>query len=251
MIEIRCPRCNYSRMISPEKIPQGIRWVRCPQCGTRFQYEPKGRTTEAKEKGGIPWERRLQVGFWTSIKQTLGRVIFSPKRAFSGMSVRDGLREPLAFGLLVGSAGTMSGLFWEFIVTTTGIVEPWWGRFSGSLSLPLLFLALIFLSPLLVTISLFVVSLFVHLLLLLVRGGTSGFGATFRVMAYSQATRVWSMVPFIGSPVGLIWRTIIQIIGLKEAHKISYGKIALAFLIPLALLIVIIIIGAFLFISRL
>ncbi len=251
MIEIRCPQCNYSRMISPEKIPRGIKWVRCPQCRTRFEYEPKAVDTAIKKKRGIPWERRFQLGLWTSIKQTLGSVIFSPKRAFSGMSVRDGLREPLAFGLLVGSVGTMSGLFWEFIVATTGIVEPWWGRFSGSLSLPLLFLGLIFLSPLLVTINLFVTSLFVHLLLLLVRGGTSGFGATFRVMAYSQATRVWSMVPFIGSPVGWIWRTIVQIIGLKEAHKISYGKIAVAFLIPLAFLVVAVVVAALLFVAKL
>jgi predicted Zn finger-like uncharacterized protein len=251
MIEIRCPRCNYSRRIPPQNIPQGARWVRCPQCGNRFEYEPKGLETEAEEKRGIPWERRLQLGLWISIKQTLGSVIFSPKSAFSGMPVRDGLREPLAFGLLVGSIGTMCGLFWEFIIAATGIVEPWWGRFCGSLSLPLLFLALIFLSPLLVTIGLFVVSLFVHLLLLLVRGGTSGFGATFRVMAYSQATRVWCIVPFIGSPIGWIWRTIVQIIGLKEAHKISYGKIAVAFLIPLAFLVVAAVLAVLLFVAKL
>ena len=77
-----------------------------------------------------------------------------------------------------------------------------------------------------------------HVLLLLVRGNTNGFEATFRVMAYSQATQVWSVIPFVGGPLGWCWRVVVQVIGLKEAHQISYGKIFVAFLIPLALLVV-------------
>ena len=101
------------------------------------------------------------------------------------------------------------------------------------------------------TISLFVLSLIIHLLLLLVGAGTNRFEATFRVMAYSQATRVWSLIPFIGSPIGWVWRSIVQIIGLKEAHETSYGRIVVAFLIPLVMLIVVIAAGAFFLISRL
>ena len=74
----------------------------------------------------------------------------------------------------------------------------------------------------------------------MVRGGRKGFEATFRVVAYSQATRVWSIIPFIGSPIGWVWRTVVQIIGLKEVHQISYVRIIVAFLIPLALLLLIV-----------
>lgn len=88
------------------------------------------------------------------------------------------------------------------------------------------------------------------MLLLLVRGAKNGFEATFRVVAYSQATRLWSTIPFIGSPIGWIWRAIVQIIGLKEAHEISYVRIVVAFLIPLALLMLIAT-GAFVLIMRL
>jgi len=72
----------------------------------------------------------------------------------------------------------------------------------------------------------------------MVRGGKSGFEATFRVVAYSQATRVWSVIPFVGGPIGWVWRTIVQIIGLKQAHEVSYARIVVALLIPLALLLV-------------
>ena len=101
------------------------------------------------------------------------------------------------------------------------------------------------------TISLFVLSLIIHLLLLLVGAGANRFEATFRVVAYSQVTRVCSVVPFIGSPIGWVWRSIVQIIGLKEAHETSYGRIVVAFLIPLVMLIVVIAVGAFFLISRL
>ena len=85
----------------------------------------------------------------------------------------------------------------------------------------------------------------------MVGAGANRFEATFRVVAYSQATRVWSVIPFIGSPIGWVWRSIVQIIGLKEAHETSYGRIVVAFLIPLVMLIVVIAVGAFFFISRL
>ena len=250
MVEITCPHCNYSKGVALEDIPEGIKWVRCPQCGNRFEYQKREEDIKTEKRHATPWERRSQLGLWTSIKRTLGSVMFSPKGAFSSMPVRGGLREPLAFGLLVGSISIMFAFFWDFLLASSGFVKPW-GGFPISLSSPLLFLSFIFFAPLLMTISLFVLSLIIHLLLLLVGAGTNRFEATFRVMAYSQATRVWSLIPFIGSPIGWVWRSIVQIIGLKEAHETSYGRIVVAFLIPLVMLIVVIAVGAFFFISRL
>ena len=112
-----------------------------------------------------------------------------------------------------------------------------------------MFLLLIFLSPLFVTFSLLISSVIMHALLLLVRGGKNGYEATFRVVAYSQATRVWSMIPLLGGAVGWIWRSIVYIIGLKEAQETSYGRVILAFSIPFALLIVLIS-GFLIFIMR-
>lgn len=78
------------------------------------------------------------------------------------------------------------------------------------------------------------------MLLLVVRGANNGYEATFRVVAYSQATRVWSIIPLLGGAVGWIWRSIVYTVGLKEAQETSYGRVLLAFSIPFALLIVLI-----------
>jgi hypothetical protein len=166
-------------------------------------------------------------------------VLFSPRSAFSTMPVRGGWREPLAFGLLVGSIGRMFAFFWLFNAASMGFPNPLWG-ISISISPPLVFLLQIFLSPLFVTVYLLISSVIIHVLLLVVRGGKNGYEATFRVVAYSQATRVWGVIPLLGGAVGWIWRSIVYIIGLKEAQETSYGRVILAFSIPFAVLIVVI-----------
>jgi predicted Zn finger-like uncharacterized protein len=122
----------------------------------------------------------------------------------------------------------------EFVMANSGLLKPF-GGVSISRSLPIIFLIFIFLSPLLVSISIFISSLIIHFLLLLVRAGNNRFEATLRVMAYSQATRIWSILPFIGSLIGWVWRSIVQIIGLKS--------------IPIVLLLLIAV-GAVFFILR-
>ena len=72
-------------------------------------------------------------------------------------------------------------------------------------------------------------------------------------MAYSQATRIWSIVPLIGSPIGWVWRSIVQIIGLREIHETSYFRVILAFVIPVGLIFLLmmaILIPMFLFITQ-
>jgi len=166
--------------------------------------------------------------------------MFSPKKSYGAMPVQGGLREPLAFGLLAGSIGAMFTFFWQFMSASIGGVGS-----SGDLPLgvssPLFFLLLIFLAPALSVIGLFVWSFILHVLLLLVRGNRKGFEATFRVMAYSQATQVWSVIPFVGGFIGWFWRVVIQVIGLKQAHQIGYGKIFVALLIPVALFVLLIV----------
>jgi hypothetical protein len=177
---------------------------------------------------------------------TIRGVLFSPRATFSKMPVAGGWRDPLAFGLLVGSIGSMFTFFWEFMAASTGFLSAPW-PLSTSITSPLVFLLLIFLSPLFVTVNLFISSIIIHVLLFLVRGGRNGFEATFRVVAYSQATRAWSVIPLVGGAIGWIWRSIVYIIGLKEVHETSYGKVILAFSIPFVLLILFIA-GAVIFI---
>ena len=123
IIKIICPRCHYSKQVPHDKIPASARWATCPQCKQRFELAqvspvlgietgPAGGEIE-REVARIPspWESRAEHGMWAGIGRTSKAVLFSPKNFFKHTAVEGGLREPLAFGLLTGSAGMMFEIF--------------------------------------------------------------------------------------------------------------------------------------------
>lgn len=238
-IELLCPYCQFSKTVPPEKIPKGARWATCPRCGQRFDFAKTASAQAAREGAngfdgcGAAWEKRSQLGFWAGIAQTLKAVLFTPAGFFRHLPSRAGLREPLAFGLLAGTIGSMFGFFWQILMVAGGMA--FFGQsFLGRITVGLIFFILLLVIPLLVAAGLFVTSGIAHICLRLVGAGKSGFEATFRVMAYSQAAQTWGLIPFFGGWIGWIWRLVIQLIGLREIHRISYPRLILAALIPVA-----------------
>ena len=272
-IELLCPACHFSKKVQRAKIPVGARWAICPRCHQRFEFLLSEKGIEMPEKEavtpidtghtqdesreesgrqGAPWERRSEIGLWQGIYQTLKAVLFSPIALFSTMTFEDGIREPLAFGLLVGSVGSMFGLFWQFLMLTGGLIslsESVLGQFS----IVLVFLLLMVVIPFFVMLSMFIYSGILHLLLIMVRGGKNRYQATFRVIAYSQAAQAWGLIPFIGGWIGGIWQVVVQVIGLRVIHQTSYFRIFIAFLIPVVLIFLLAIaavVSMFIFITQ-
>jgi hypothetical protein len=250
-VEIICPRCNFSKSIPKEKIPSRARWATCPQCKHRFSFAPpKGDITPEQgqkeggakvpvERGAPPWENRSELGLWQGIYQTFKAVLFSPDRLFGTMTHKGGITEPMAFGLLLGSIGSMFGFFWQFLMMSGGL-QALGEALIGRVSMSLIFFAIIIISPLFVAITMFIGSAVLHLLLLIVRGGRNGFEATFRVVSYSQATQIWGVIPFIGGFIGGLWILVVQIVGLREIHETSYLRVILALLIPVAFILLLV-----------
>ncbi|MBU2498620.1 MAG: zinc-ribbon domain-containing protein [Proteobacteria bacterium] len=245
-VEIICPRCNLSRKIPREKVPPGVRWATCPRCKERFEFvlppldfdfEREQEVGGAKgNRGPTPWENRAQVGLLKGITQTLRQVLFSPRKFFRTAAYEGGMRDPMAFGLLTGSLGMMAMIFWEFLQGGEALFFGGTGLLEG-FGTAVIFGGAMVLAPLLVLLNLFITSALVHLLLLVVRGGSRGFEATFRVISYSQATQIWGLIPFAGGVLGGLWLVVVQIIGLREIHGISYLKIIFAILIPFLIIL--------------
>ncbi|MFH1122693.1 MAG: YIP1 family protein [Pseudomonadota bacterium] len=249
-VEITCPHCNLSRKIPREKVPPGTRWATCPRCKERFEFffpvldfdfERAQETAGAEGRRSLsPWENRSESGLLKGMTLTLKSVVFSPKRFFRTTTYEGGIREPMAFGLLAGSIGMMLVIFWQFLQGGAELFSGGAGPLGG-FGTVFVFLGAMALCPLLVAMTLFVASAIVHLLLLAVRGGSNGFEATFRVISYSQAAQIWGLVPFVGGLIGGLWLVVVQIIGLREIHRISYLKIIFALLIPLALILLLVV----------
>jgi hypothetical protein len=229
-VEIVCPQCGYSRHLPEEKVPPGVRWANCPRCRNRFELHLR----KAPDSEGSPWERRSEIGFWNSFYGTCKEVLFSPRWFFGAMGYRAGLSEPLAFGLLSGAAGTMGGLFWPFLVMSGSIQSL---SLFDHIGMGAVLTAVLLSCIPYVLVVLILTSLVLHGCLFLVRGGRNGYEATFRVVAYSQATQFLSIIPFLGGMAAFVWLFVVQIIGLREVHDTSYGRVIMAFLIPFLLLV--------------
>lgn len=257
-VEIVCPYCNFSKRVPEDKIPETTTLAICPQCKRKFEFSlPKsgggfstgpivhaGDSEETGEESpngqrrkGSPWEERSEIGFVQGIIDTFKVVLFSPVTFFRTLTFRGGIKEPLAFGLLTGAVGTMFGFFWPILMLTGGL-SPFGVPLLGQLTVGLIFLIMVIAVPICVTISMFVYCGTLHLLLLIVRGGDNRFEATFRVVAYSQAAQAWNLVPFIGSWIARVWQLIVQVIGLREIHGMSYARVIMAFLLPLFILFI-------------
>lgn len=260
-VELTCPYCHFTKKVLKAKIPSGAKWATCPRCRQRFEFylpelhigsgiqetdtmarsqgaanEPE---TDSRRKGA-PWEHRSELGLWSGIYQTFKAVLFSPETLFRTLAFTDGIREPLAFGLLIGSLGAMFGVFWQFLIWSGGL-SLLGDYFIGQYAIGLVFLIIMALVPAVVTVAMFIHSGILHMFLLLVRGGDNRFEATFRVVSYSQAAQAWSLVPFVGGWIGGVWQLIVQVIGLREMHETSYLRVIVAFLIPVGIFILLVI----------
>lgn len=252
-IDIKCPNCGFAQDVSEEKIPENSRWVKCPRCNVTFEFAEKKDETEAYAYTGFTRETGEpdhspiieEHGYFTDLGRTFASILFKPSSFFRGIKRSEGLKNPMAFGILTGSLGAMFSLFWQFYLSPEKL--SWFvDLFPASISLNLLFIILTAVSPILVAINIFIVAGILHLFLMIVRGANNDFGETIKVSAYANAADIFCIIPlFSGSFISLVWGVIVTVIGLREIHETTTFRALMTFLIPLFLFIVFIIFIAF------
>jgi hypothetical protein len=237
-VEITCPKCQYSKRLAEDRIPPGVRWATCPRCKERFDFTRDLERSGVKERGRMlpPWERRAEIGLREGIIQTVKQVAFSPRVFFRHTAAEGGVTEALAFGILFGSIGLMLELFWQ-VLTGEGSLSSIQVDFMGDYGTGFVFLAATVLCPFAATVMICVTSLVVHLLLSVVGAAKNGFEATFRAVAYSQAAQFWALIPYVGGLVATLWLVVVQLVGIREIHEVSYTRVLIAFFIPVALVV--------------
>lgn len=265
--ELICPYCRFSKTIPREDIPINAKRAVCPRCKRRFDFSFQDKPTDpdisALEKGpdleqagdrsekeeerrgrwDSPWEGRQDTGIVEGIFSTLRAVLFSPAILFRTLSFKGGIREPLAFGLLTGAVGNMFSIFWPIVLFSGGFgALPFGQTLLTDLNTGFVFLITLLAVPIWVIFTMFINAAILHLMLLIVRGGGNRFEATFRVVAYSQAAQAWCLIPIVGSWIAGVWQLVVQVIGLREIHEITYMKVIIAFLIPIFILIVLLLV---------
>jgi hypothetical protein len=212
---VRCPTCRQEIDLPDARPLQGSAPFVPPLPGfPREEPGPSSRSYAAWEGEG---------GFFSRLLRTIGLVLFHPVRFFSAPA-RPGYAWALSFALILGTLGQACNVLWGH-----GLGQQYVTLRSAVLSLVF--------SPLLVLISVFFTTWVVHFSLWIFRGAHNGVRATFRVMAYGQATSLFLALPFLGMPLAAVWGLVVAIGGLAAAHGTGRWRVFWSLVLPLALLV--------------
>jgi hypothetical protein len=248
IIDITCPNCNFFRKVPREKIPEGIKFAKCPRCSSTFELPSvDDLDTETRDNEHLDFVNDIrpgngpqisdETGYFTGLWKTLTGVLFSPRRFFSGIKREEGLGETFAFGVLLGSIGIMMSIFWHFLLNSqeiTSVLETLHGLFT----INSFFIACIIASPVMLVMFMLITAAVLHFFLFILRGAHRGFTGTFKVSAYSSAALIFGIVPIVGDCAGIVWWLVVMVTGLKVIHETSILRILFAFLLPFILIMI-------------
>jgi len=177
-----------------------------------------------------------------SFADVVRRVVLQPVGFFAGLPRRGSLLNPLVFALIcteiaaiVGGILSLAGVGGAF-VTGYGFQVPenqGLGEFIGS----------VVFAPVGSAIGVFVVAGIAHLLVRLVVGATNaGFGATFRVAAYTSVTSLVSWIPFVGGLLAL-YGIYLAVVGIREMHDTTTRNALVVVVLPVIVIVVLALLG--------
>jgi len=177
-----------------------------------------------------PWERRDRYGFLNGLYLTIKDVLLAPRQFFHRMPSQVGLVQPLMFALVVGVAATFVSWMWALAGSSLQMLVQ--ESLDEAVKGPLFSFIAFVTSPITVAITLFIQAGLIHLMLMLVGGNKLGFEATFRVVAYGEASSIFALVPFCGAFLILVWGLFVTIVGLYSIHDTDPWKAVVAVLLP-------------------
>jgi hypothetical protein len=241
-MRIVCPQCGFSKEMDIAELPAKARTVICNMCLEKYSLSQEGVETLKRETATmrIPWEEDTGYfprGLWS----TIFRCLFLPKRFFSSMPTSGGYGRPIIFAIILGTIGISMTLIWT-IVFNQQLIHP---RLYGSFLLILAQEVILVTAPLWIILWLYCGAIIIHLLLMLFGGAQRGFEATFRVIAYSMGTQIFSLAPFFGLLIAWIYSMFLLILGLSKAHQTDTWRVIVAVLVifPVGVAFVAILLG--------
>jgi hypothetical protein len=255
-VSFNCPHCDQDYYGNDA---QGLPYPRefdCVTCSRHISLNEMRVVPLTADAMGVradqsPWDRRRSLGFlpawWETFKMTLVR----PSQLFrehSGTSIK----EAWLFAMTTSYIGMLPYVAFHLlmVVAMGAIVGGTAGGGVPSLMPFLLlygFMALIF-PPLGALVAAAIQACFIQLGLLLVAPQRKPWDYTFRTCMYASGPNALLAIPFCGAYVGGVWAVVTTIIGIREVHKTTGWRAAVAVLWPIVLLLGLYILGVVVFI---
>src|SRR5215216_2684097 len=177
-----------------------------------------------------------------SFVDTARRVVLQPVGFFAGLPRSGSLLNPLVVALIFTEISVILGGILGLVGVREGFVAGYgfqvpenqdFGEFIGS----------VVFAPIGGAIGVFVVAGIAHLLVRLVVGATNaGFGATFRVAAYTSVSSLVSWIPFVGGLLAL-YGIYLAVVGIREMHNTTTRNALVVVVLPVIVIVVLALLG--------
>jgi hypothetical protein len=185
--------------------------------------------------GYVPWEERQRLGFLPAFSQTWSDSVFRPTEFFRRAPKTGNVGAALLYAILIVTTGGLLSIFWQYL---------FWDNFSNwedveriigqEISRDILGVWALLL-PIFAVISLFISSFIFHLCLMIVGSSKNGYEATLRGLCYSYGPYLFVLIPVCGSLIAGVWTFVLMIIGWRELHESTTGRVLFAALLPFIL----------------
>jgi hypothetical protein len=190
----------------------------------------------SEEAPAFPWPPTDVANVINAVVETVEQSVRAPTEFFRAMP-KTGYSSAITYFLMIGVVSAGLRLFWNafFDLAGYGYVTSWMSDVIGAT--PAERLSDFLLSPVALLIAMFFVPGVVHAALKIIGGASERYVTTTRAFAFSSAPQLFVIVPFIGSFAAFVGTLILFTIALREAHRTTTGRAALAIFLPVAALI--------------
>ena len=180
---------------------------------------------------GVPWENPARYGWVRGFMRTVREAMFDAPAFFSHLDTDGSLAPGYLFFLILGYISIIATVAWSqaaavFLPGTTALA-------GAPVALPVLLL----LAPIALGLMLLFVTGAIRVVVGLFAPGKAAFPVTYRVVSYSFAPFILSIVPFVGPPAGALWFLASLILGCRHALGLSWGLALTAPFFPAAALL--------------
>jgi len=188
------------------------------------------------ERRAFPWPPRPGTGVLTAFVDTWVESVFRPSSFFASMP-REGFWSALAYYLPIAVIGSALMLFWRAVAVAAGYADVV-AVFGGQPFDPVTELIGFLFSPLTATLYLLIGAGIAHIGLKMVGAAHENYMATVRVSAFAAGPVLFIAVPLVGIPASFVWVLVLTVVGLREVHRASTGRVIAALVLPIVLIIV-------------
>lgn len=161
---------------------------------------------------------------WRSWRESL----LEPASFFRRIDHGAPMARPILYFLLVSVTGAFFHLVWQAFLYVPMMGQA--ASYGGEA-----YVIQFFAAPFVVLVGLGVQTLILHLFVLMLAPDRRSIGSTARVICYASGPVLLSIVPFAGALAGAVWGLVLQVVGIREAHRTSTGRAVAVVLAPVVL----------------